>query len=264
MTKRRSRRRKTSEIVLNIVWVLAFLTFLVSAGILIWYSWRSGTEKNANNVLVETLEAAETSAGDAQESKTEKRLEAYAALAQQNPDMVGWLTIPGTNVNYPVMHTPSNPEAYLRRGFDKKYAMSGTPFLDAQCSIGTSGDNKIIYGHNMKDKTMFSVVEDFKQQSFYAEHRTLLLDTLTERGEYEIFAVLHVDTSYENPNALTAYQNLNGADAAVQQAYLDYVTTNRLYDTGVTAKPGDTFVTLSTCDNVSDAGRILLIARRSA
>lgn len=270
MARCRRRKKRTADIILSCIFAAALVTFFVSAGMLLWYGWRSGTEKAANSALQQAVdnaapEGAPAAGGSLPEDDTQKRLAAYRTLAAQNPDMVGWLTIPGTAANYAVMHTPSDPEYYLRRGFDKKYALSGALFLDAACSMETAGDNKIIYGHNMQDGTMFSVVADYKSKSFFAEHRSLWLDTLTQRFEYEVFAVLHVDTTYGEPDALAAYQRLTGgADTTAQQAYLDYLRTNRLYDTGVTASPGDTLVTLSTCDNITDTGRIVLVARRQA
>lgn len=76
-----------------------------------------------------------------------------APLFEKNSECIGWIYIEGTNVNYPVMHTPDNPQKYLRKNFDGEYSQSGVPFLDARCSA--DGGTTIIYGHNMKNGTQF-------------------------------------------------------------------------------------------------------------
>lgn len=81
-----------------------------------------------------------------------------APLFAQNSDCVGWLCIPDTVVDYPVMHTPENPQKYLRRNFYGEYSQSGTPFLDSRC--GMDSDNLIIYGHNMRNDTMFGSLQN--------------------------------------------------------------------------------------------------------
>ena len=78
-----------------------------------------------------------------------------AALAAENPDCVGWLTIPDTGIDYPVMHTPEDPEHYLRRDFYGSSANGGTPFLDGRNTAQVEGQNLILYGHNMMDASIF-------------------------------------------------------------------------------------------------------------
>lgn len=99
--------------------------------------------------------------------------------------MVGWLSIAGTTLNYPVMQTPNEPNYYLKRNFEKEYSDLGTPYIQENCDL-TSSDNLVIYGHHIKGGKMFGALEDYKSQSFYEEHKTIQFDTLTQRGEYEI------------------------------------------------------------------------------
>ena len=97
------------------------------------------------------------------------------ALIAENADCIGWLSIDGTSISYPVMHTPSDPQKYLRRNFYGKYSQSGVPFLDGRC--GTDGGNLIIYGHNMKNGTMFSDLKKYLNTDFLNSHRTVRLET---------------------------------------------------------------------------------------
>ena len=97
------------------------------------------------------------------------------ALISENADCIGWLSIDGTNISYPIMHTPSDPQKYLRRSFYGQYSQSGVPFLDGRCS--TVGGNLIIYGHNMKNGTMFSDLKKYLNTDFLNSHRTVRLET---------------------------------------------------------------------------------------
>jgi len=97
------------------------------------------------------------------------------ALIAENSDCIGWLSIDGTNISYPVMHTPSDPQKYLRRNFYGKYSQSGVPFLDGRCDLQSS--NLIIYGHNMKNGTMFSDLKKYLNTDFLNSHRAVRLET---------------------------------------------------------------------------------------
>ena len=96
-------------------------------------------------------------------------------LIAANTDCIGWLSIDGTNISYPVMHTPSDPQKYLRQNFYGKYSQSGVPFLDSRCSM--NGGNLIIYGHNMRNGTMFSDLKKYVDRDFLNAHRTVKFET---------------------------------------------------------------------------------------
>lgn len=97
------------------------------------------------------------------------------ALIAANTDCIGWLSVDGTNISYPIMHTPHDPQKYLRRSFYGQHSQSGVPFLDGRCS--TDGGNLIIYGHNMKNGTMFSDLKKYLNTDFLNAHRTVRLET---------------------------------------------------------------------------------------
>lgn len=97
------------------------------------------------------------------------------ALITENADCIGWLSIDGTSISYPVMYTPSEPQKYLRRSFYGQYSQSGVPFLDGRCDLQSS--NLIIYGHNMKNGTMFSDLKKYLNTDFLNSHRTVRLET---------------------------------------------------------------------------------------
>ena len=115
------------------------------------------------------------------------------ALIAENSDCIGWLSIDGTNISYPVMHTPSDPQKYLRRNFYGKYSQSGVPFLDGRCDLQST--NLIIYGHNMRNGTMFSDLKKYVNRDFLNAHRTVKCETADGVQTFTVAEVLKTNTS---------------------------------------------------------------------
>ena len=115
------------------------------------------------------------------------------ALIAENADCIGWLSIDGTSISYPVMYTPSEPQKYLRRSFYGQYSQSGVPFLDGRCS--TVGGNLIIYGHNMKNGTMFSDLKKYLNTDFLNSHRTVRLETADGVQTFTVTEVRRTNTA---------------------------------------------------------------------
>lgn len=145
------------------------------------------TEAPAESV---TDTETETSAEPTEQSATEHNIPALIAV---NGDCIGWLSIDGTSISYPVMYTPSEPQKYLRRSFYGQYSQSGVPFLDGRCS--TVGGNLIIYGHNMKNGTMFSDLKRYVDRDFLNAHRTVKFETADGVQTFIVTEVLKTNTS---------------------------------------------------------------------
>ena len=154
------------------------------------------TEAPAESV---TDTETETSAEPTEQSATEHNIPALIAV---NGDCIGWLSIDGTSISYPVMYTPSEPQKYLRRNFYGKYSQSGVPFLDGRC--GTDGGNLIIYGHNMKNGTMFSDLKRYVDGDFLNAHRTVKFETADGVQTFIVTEVLKTNTSNEWYNRIAA------------------------------------------------------------
>ena len=153
----------------------------------------------------------------------EEALRDLSALFARNGDCIGWLSIPDTAVDYPVMHTPENPQKYLRRSFYGEYSVSGVPFLDSRCSLG--GDNLIIYGHNMNDETMFAHILAMTDQATFDAARTFYILTPTQNYRcrtYALDVVKNTETNILQPNF---------ADEAAMRSYM----TARINDSAVGA-----------------------------
>ena len=97
----------------------------------------------------------------------------YGTLAAQNPDLAGWITIPDTVIDYPVMYTPGQPQKYLHRDFEDNYSFQGLPFLDARCDLSATGGNWIVYAHNMRSGQMFAQLIEYLQPDYLRDHPKL-------------------------------------------------------------------------------------------
>lgn len=195
--------------------------------------------------------------GSAQESGHTSASDKYKALKAENPDFVGWISIDGTNINYPVMHTPDRPDYYLRRGFDKKYSYFGTPYVAEDCTVGVS-DNIVVYGHNMRNGTMFSALESYLSWDFFKSCRYIEFDTLNDFGTYEILSVFKIT---ENSD-FKYYRFIDARNESEFDEFISECKSRSLYDTGVLAHYGDKLITLSTCEYSSKGGRLVVVAKK--
>ena len=153
------------------------------------------TEAPAESV---TDTETETSAEPTEQSVAEHNIQ---ALIAENADCIGWLSVDGTNISYPIMHTPEEPQKYLRCSFYGQYSQSGVPFLDGRCS--TDGGNLIIYGHNMKNGTMFSDLKRYLDNDFLNAHRTVRLETADGVFFFTVTEVLKTNTADPWYNRIT-------------------------------------------------------------
>ena len=126
-------------------------------------------------------------------TEPEEPLRDLSPLFEQNSECIGWLCIPNTAVNYPVMHTPRNPQKYLRMNFYGEYSQSGVPFLDYRCSVDSG--NLLIYGHNMKNGTMFGELKNYTDPAFCADHPIIEFQTADGLLHYTVSKVEITDTS---------------------------------------------------------------------
>lgn len=183
----------------------------------------------------------------------------YLELYLQNPDMVGWVRVDGTGIDYPVMYTAN--DFYLSHGFDKAKSKSGVPFIDKRCSIEPFGANTIIYGHHMKNGTMFARLERYESEDFYKAHPIIQFDTLYEQRKYEIIAVFKSQIYRTSAKVFKHYNFLTAKDAAPYDEYVANIKALSLYDTGVTAAYGDELITLATCAYHTENGQFVVVAK---
>lgn len=186
----------------------------------------------------------------------------YAALYEQNNDLVGWICIEDTRINYPVMQSPDEPNFYLDHGFDKGETDYGCPYVSEICDVSEPSDNLIIYGHHKKNGTMFTDLKKFRKKSFWEDHKTFRFDTLYEKQTYEIIAVFKTVVYTKSASEFRYYQFADAKTPEEFDAYIATCKAKALYDTGVSAEYGDKLITLSTCEYSTKNGRLVLVAKR--
>lgn len=184
----------------------------------------------------------------------------YAPLYERNKDMVGWIRIDGTNIDFPVVQRKETTDYYLYKNFDGQYSNQGTIYVREQCDVFAPSDNLTIYGHRTSAKTMFGALQDYKKQEFWQEHQYIRFDTISEHHIYQILSVFTIQATADN-----GFQYHMFVDAETDAEFEEFVTKAKdrsLYDTGVTAEPGDKLITLSTCEGYGNLGRLVVVAKQ--
>ena len=181
----------------------------------------------------------------------------YGLLFAQNSDMIGWIAIDGTSIEYPVMQTPDRPNFYINHNFEKKRSDYGVPYAAESSKVDSQSDNITIYGHHMKSGKMFGVLENYKSEAYFREHQTIRFDTLAGFGTYEIMAVFKT-----TPNAFPYHLFINAEDEKEFNDYINRCLELSLYNTGIKAEYGDKLITLSTCEYSQTNGRLVIVAKK--
>ena len=216
------------------------------------------TQRKASEIVESEEKETET-----QEEKEPQILPQYKELYQENQDLIGWIKIDNTPIDYPVMQTFNDPTFYIHRNWDKNKSQTGLPLIDARCTL--ESENIIIYSHNMKNGTMFGSLKRYNEKSFYEKHQIIKFDTIYEEVEYQIIAVLLAQVFYdEKPKeGEFVYYNYVELDSKEQfEKYINQVKDLSMYETGVSAEYGDSLITLCTCNYHVKDGRFLVVAKK--
>ena len=188
-------------------------------------------------------------------------LDEYAGLYAENSDTIGWLKIDGTEIDNVVMFAPDEIDKYLHRDFYGNDSYRGCLFVDEFCDVLHS-DNLIIYGHNMKDGSMFGTLDKYAGKSFYSEHKYIQFDTIYEKHTYEVVAAIKTSIPPESEDCFRYYEYTAVDDEEMFIEYIQFIEQNRLYDTGIELEPGDKLLTLSTCAYHTTDGRFVVVAKQ--
>lgn len=181
----------------------------------------------------------------------------YSKVFDKNSDMVAWIKIEDTNINYPVMQTKDRPNYYLRRNFNKEYSYFGTPYLQENCTIEES-NNIIIYGHHIKNSQMFGSLIQYQDFDFYNNHKSIDFITKDKINKYEIIYVFKTSAvDGFKYNTFINFKEENEFDEFNKEC-----KKISLFETGVSSNYGDTFLTLSTCEYSQKNGRFVVVAKK--
>ena len=239
---------------------LTAISLLLSAvcilsGVMIWQEVSEREKDKDNfNILSELAEPEESEYTEHPVDETEAPIQKrnLTPLFEENGDCIGWICIPGTEVDYPVMHTPDEPQRYLRQNFYGEYSISGVPFLDGRCSLESS--NLILFGHNMKNGTMFSAVTGYADEEYAKEHPTVEFETEFGCKTYTVFAVVSVKSTDE------WYSFIDAPDKEHFDEAVSDICERARYTTGAVPEYGKQLLTLSTCYGESKSDRLIVIA----
>ena len=198
----------------------------------------------------------------------------YKKLYEKNSDMVGWLRIKDTVIDYPVMQTMEDEQYYLQKNFDKEYDENGCLIMDTDSVVGQGKEedgyeeeqkpstNLLIHGHAMKSGSMFGNLNLYQDEEYGREHHIIYFDSIYEKREYEVISVFYSQVFYRHDEVFKYY---NFFQADTQEEFDNWyknIKKMSLYDTGVNACFGDEFITLSTCSYHVEDGRFVVVGKR--
>lgn len=163
MQRRSGKKLRTRSPTLTALTVFFLTLISISLASLLFYSLMMNTARTEFKQMAQIVSNATIS------SEKDQLLDVYAEFHKQNSDFVGWISLEGTSLDYPIMQTIDAPEYYLRRDFNKNYSLAGTPFLDARSDM-ENGNSLIVYGHNMNDGSMFAVLQNYLKEGFLEQH----------------------------------------------------------------------------------------------
>lgn len=251
-----TKKDSTSDKIRKIIFDVAIIVFIGSCSYLISYYGQSDHNAKFYNGVADLLGNGEVS-----ENYPRAYLTKFASLWEMNEDIVGWLSIDGTQVNYPVVQTDDN-DYYLHKDFSKADNKYGIPFADCRVDIEKPSTNIPIYSHNMKDGQMFGELINYQSLDYYKQHPVINFDSLYEEGKYKIVGMFIASTLPEHaPNF--EYHNFIEAETDEElMAFANEVLSRSLIVTGVDIQPGDQLITLSTCTYDFKEARFAIVARR--
>ena len=251
--------KSKKDLFYTIAMVVFAVIFLVSGGLLVKRFLDDKKTENEFSDLQSMIDTAATPApaGDDTASNAAK----FAALKDQNSDFLGWISIEGTSLDFPVMYAPNNKDYYLKHDFKHQYSDYGVPYLDEKTTIGANAqsDNLIVYGHNMKTGTIFGCLTEYKKASYYQEHPYIEFDTLYGDAKYEVFAAFAIDVVQDTSFVYNQYIDM---DEDTYNEYVAEVIRRSDVDSGIRPVYGEQLLTLSTCEYSSANGRYVVVARK--
>lgn len=187
----------------------------------------------------------------------------YERLYEANADFAGWISIEGTDIDYPVMQAVSeSSDFYLNHDFNGAEDINGSIFLDSRNSLENPNDNMIVYGHNMKSGMMFGGLKDYLDKNYWMEHKTITFDTIYEKAQYEIIAVCLSQVAAEETGEFRYYDFIDAGNKKAFKQYVENIKSLNIMDEPVKVSYGDKLLTLSTCNNYTKDGRLFLVAKK--
>lgn len=249
----KSKHSKTKKKIKKVQLIFVIILVISALNIAYYYHKQKGKQNPLDNIEIDTSQVTE--------DKTERMLQ-VEELKKENEDIIGWLEIPNTNINFPVMQATDN-QYYMTHTYKKEDSKDGSIFLDKDYNWDLPSSNLLMYGHNNKNGNMFQGLLEYQEESYYKEHPTIKFTTTKEDCEYEIISAFKSRVYYKSEKNVFRYYYFINAES--EEEYNNYVEESKkasLYDTGKTANYGDQLLTLSTCEYSQEDGRFAIVARK--
>ena len=194
----------------------------------------------------------------------------FRHLHKKNNDLVGWIKIPGTNIDYPVMQNKDDHLFYDRVNFDLERDEIGLPYLDIRCEIAPKNQIQIIFGHNIRRRGLiFNNLTLYENKEFWEENQLIIYDTLYERATYQIFAAIVYDARGIRKNDFqfhryTHFSTTRTFDTTEHnfEVYRNEIFDRALYDTKINFEITDHLLILATCEYSTSNSRFVLFSKK--
>lgn len=254
------------KIIKTLYIVLIILTIFPLAFIIKYYYDIYNSKKQSkllNEISIDTTDEVITeesiNSDNLIKEKNERMLK-LEELQKENSDIIGWLEIENTNINYPVLQGSDN-DYYLNHNYKKEKSISGSIFLDKDYCWEPPNTNLLIYGHNMSNSTMFQNLLKYKDKQFYEDHPIIRFTTTSEDSNYEIISVFRSKV-YNDTSSFKYYNFINAENEEEYDNYIENIKKLSLYEIDTTAHYGDQLITLSTCAYHVKNGRFAIVGKK--
>ncbi len=249
--------------IINIIYIICIIVFLISCAYIVNYFINVQKTKSDIEEIRKVMEVQDDTENTGNEEQTENinpKIEQLKKVQEQNQEIVAWLNIKGTQINYPVLQADNN-EYYLTRNYKKEYNSNGSIFLDCRYSFERPSDNFLIYGHNNNNGLMFDDLLAYEDKSYYESHPEINLTTTKEDATYKIIAVFKGQAYQENSENDFLYYNY--VDFDNDEEYYNYIENckkDSLYEIDTKIDHREKLLTLSTCEYSKKNGRFAILA----
>lgn len=253
-----NRKDNLKQILIKVIFIVSFVTMIVSAVYISFYFINTAKQ---NSIVDRSRDIWHSVESAAETASTDRN----SLLLTENPDFKGWITIGGTNVDNPIYQAENN-SFYLNHNQKRESSSHGALFFDSknQVTQDKTDSNLVIYGHNMKDGSMFGTLKNYKSLAFYKENPTIDFSTLYDSGTYKIYSVFVLNASKSDDNGciynISRNSFYNDEDF---KSWADEAYQRSIINTGVGVQNDDRIITLITCCNDFDNARLVIMARKT-
>lgn len=220
-------------------------------------------EEKPENIQEEIKEDIKMEANEDTKEETERMLQ-VKTLQEENSDIIGWIEIEGTSINYPVLQGTDN-EYYMTHNYKKEKSKNGSIFLTKDYDWKVPSSNLLMYGHNLKNGTMFQELLKYENKKFYQEHPVIRFTTEKEDAEYEIISAFKSRVYYKSEkNVFRYYYFVNAPTEKEYNEFVENAKKASLYPIDTTATYPEQLITLSTCSYHVEDGRFAVVGKKSS